>query len=69
MDTASSTPNPTQGGSATPVTELSTLDEKILTCPVNTEMVLSDAGYRKHLIKHSNKYVSKQKGLMIMLTS
>ena len=37
--------------------ELSSLDEKILTCPINTEMVLSDLGYRKHLIKHSNKYV------------
>lgn len=55
MDTSSSTPKLTQGGSATPVTELSVLDEKIQTCPINTEMVLSDAGYRKHLIKHSNK--------------
>lgn len=35
--------------------ELTSLEEKILMCPVNTEMVLSDAGYRKHLIKHSNK--------------
>ncbi|XP_067933470.1 chromodomain-helicase-DNA-binding protein 8-like [Watersipora subatra] len=35
--------------------ELSSLDEKIRNCPIDTEMVLSDAGYRKHLIKHSNK--------------
>jgi len=31
------------------------LDEKIMSCPIDVTSVLSDAGYRKHLIRHSNK--------------
>lgn len=44
---------------------LDELDGKIQNCSVDTEVILSDAGYRKHLVKHSNKYVDVQSNINI----
>lgn len=43
------TPGPSEGGDS--------IEEKILACAIDTDSILNDASYRKHLDKHSNKSV------------